>query len=233
MEPLDVLVVLDRSGSMQHAKADHEGGLRSFVNDQKSGAGEVRFTLIQFDSVNPCEIIYDRAALDDVKDIVLTPRGWTPLLDAFGRAVEHLSKSDLTNVVCMVITDGQENASREWTRERLKARVTELEAKGWTFLFLGANIDSFGEAAKMGVPMAGVMDFDNMDADAIRNMYGATSSNTMRARGAQAQGQSVNSAKVHYSYTADQRAKSKSGKDTTSGSVPSSGDTSPDKETTR
>lgn len=234
MEPLDVLVVLDRSGSMQHAKEDHEGGLRSFVNDQKNAPGDVRFTLIQFDSVNPCEVIYDRAKLDDVRDIVLIPRGWTPLLDAFGRAVEHLSKLNLTNVVCMVITDGQENASREWTRERIKAMVKELDAKGWTFLFLGANIDSFAEAGSMGVAMAGVMDFNNDDSAAVRNMYSATSANTLRSRGAQAQGQSVNSAKVHYNYTDDQKAAAKGGTTTSggvSGTVSSSGNPSSNKET--
>ena len=231
MEPLDVLVVLDRSGSMQHAKADHEGGLRSFVNDQKSGAGEVRFTLIQFDSVNPCEIIYDRAALDDVKDITLIPRGWTPLLDAIGRAVEHLSKHNLTNVVCMVVTDGMENASREWTRERIKARIKELEGQGWTFLFLGANIDSVGEAAPMGFAASGVMDFNNNDPVAIGAMYSATSENTLRSRGAQAIGMSVNSARVNFTYTEEQRRRAKGGKDTTSGTVSSSRDTPSDKET--
>lgn len=111
----------------------------------------MRFTLIQFDTANPCEVVYDRVRLDDVGPITLTPRGGTPLLDAMGRALDHLTKYNPEEVIVMVITDGEENESREWTCDRIKARVTELEAKDWKFLFLGANIDAFAEAGGLGI----------------------------------------------------------------------------------
>src|SRR4051812_47875829 len=111
MIDLDILVILDRSGSMESAKADHIGGLRSFVADQRALGGDVRLTLTQFDTVNPCEILYDRTPLEQVGPIELIPRGGTPLLDAVGLALAHLKAQQLTapaaQTIVMVVTDGE------------------------------------------------------------------------------------------------------------------------------
>jgi len=121
---LDLLVILDRSGSMQTGKEDHEGGLRSFVEDQRKLSGDVRFTLVQFDTTNPCEVVYDRAKLEDVTNISLIPRGGTPLEDAIGQSLTHLSKYSPDEVICMIITDrpehgidGVDRGSREGPRQ--------------------------------------------------------------------------------------------------------------------
>ncbi len=109
----EIVVLLDRSGSMQHGKDDHEGGLMSFVEDQQQLEGNVRFTLIQFDNVEPCEIVYDGVPIADVDQIKLIPRGGTPLLDAVGLTIAHvaerLADTKPDQVVVMIITDGQEN----------------------------------------------------------------------------------------------------------------------------
>lgn len=205
---LDILVILDRSGSMQHAKSDHEGGLKSFVEDQKSLAGDVRFTFVRFDSYDPCEIVYDRVPLDHVTDIQLVPRGGTPLLDAMGKALAHLEGRQILNqserTVCMVITDGQENESREWSKAQVAARVKDLEAKSWVFLFLGANIDSFSEAGSVGVSAMMAMDFSN-DAQGVKAAYAATSSNLRGARCTATESDFRSS----MNYTDDQRASAK------------------------
>jgi Mg-chelatase subunit ChlD len=150
MIDLDILVILDRSGSMQDAKSDHEGGLRSFVEDQRSLAGEVRFTLVQFDTTDPCEVVYDRVALDLVTDVTLVPRGGTPLLDAMGLAIAHLKKQQAlapaAHTLVMVVTDGEENSSHEWSKAQVKALVDELEKGTGKVLYLGANVDAFAEA---------------------------------------------------------------------------------------
>src|SRR3954470_19575997 len=134
MIDLDILVILDRSGSMESAKGDHIGGLRSFVEDQKSLGGDVRLTLVQFDTVNPCDIVFDRLPLADVGPIDLVPRGGTPLLDAMGLAIAHLlarqSAEPAAHTITMVVTDGEENSSHEWDLARVKQLVTELEKKG-------------------------------------------------------------------------------------------------------
>ncbi len=175
----EIVVILDRSGSMQDAKADHEGGLKSFVADQQALPGDVRFTLVQFDSQNPCEIVYDGTPINDVKEIILTPRGGTPLLDAIGLATSHVEKrlkdAKPDQIIVMVITDGQENSSREWNRERIKSRISELEKREWKFLYLGANVDAFGEAGMLGVARTAAMSFNNANAGAIGAAYAATS----------------------------------------------------------
>lgn len=204
---MDLLVVLDRSGSMAGMRKDHEGGLRSFVEDQKDLDGEVLFTLVQFDSQNPCEIMYDRTPIRDVGQIDLIPRGGTPLLDAMGGAMAHLSKhKDLGPVVCMVITDGEENASHEWTRDKIKARVAELEQANWTFLFLGANIDSFSEAASLGMAAAGTANFNNASHQAVASTYTASTNNLRSYRRAAASGVTGQSLSGTMSYDTTQRA---------------------------
>ena len=157
MDKTEFVILLDRSGSMQTAREDHEGGLRSFIRDQRALAGDVRLTLAMFDSHDPCDIVLDDTPLHDVEEgkIELVPRGCTPLLDAVGRIVSHVSvrhvqsKPDMT--ILMIITDGQENASKEWTKEKVKNLLTGKEADGWKVLYLGANVDEFSEAGAMGI----------------------------------------------------------------------------------
>lgn len=177
---LDVMVILDRSGSMAAAKYDHEGGLATFVKEQSKLDDDVRFTLVQFDNENPCEVVYDRTPIANVGKIELHPRGWTPLLDAIGLATAHLEKIAPGAVVCMVVTDGQENASKEYTKAQIKTRVAELEKKGWTFTFLGANIDSFSVGAQIGMPMAATADFSN-NPIGVAHAYASFSANLMSA----------------------------------------------------
>lgn len=204
----DILVILDRSGSMMDARTDHEGGLRSFVADQQQLEGDVTFTLVQFDSVNPCEVVYDYVPIATVGAITLTPRGGTPLLDAIGKATAHLEARQVQPVdhtLVLVITDGHENNSREWTKARVKDRVLALEARGWTFLFLGANIDSFAEAVALGMPMAGSANYTAAPAS-VGTAYGMTARNVLRARTMSytgATGQSVTSA---MNYTVEDQA---------------------------
>lgn len=207
----EIVVILDRSGSMQSAKSDHEGGLNSFVQDQKGLAGDVRFTLVQFDSEEPCDIVYDGVPIQDVAKCALIPRGGTPLLDAIGKAVAHVAArvDTLTvkpqQVVVMVITDGEENSSREWTLPRIKQLIQEREGPhGWKFLFLGANVDAFSEAGRLGIAMASSMQFAQ-NPQSVNAAYHATSQNMMSARQAFAGGASQVGAYRNYTYTDEQR----------------------------
>lgn len=165
MHRTEVVVILDRSGSMQAARKDHEGGLRTFVDDQKKVDGDVRFTLIQFDSQEPCGVVYDGTPIGDVKSIELVPRGSTPLLDAIGLGLAHVEKRIANQtpdqVIVAVITDGEENASKEFTKETIRKRIADCEAKGWTVLYLGANVDAFAEAGKLGTSQMKSANFAN------------------------------------------------------------------------
>jgi hypothetical protein len=208
---LDFAICLDRSGSMQSRKSDHEGGLRSFIEDQRTLSDEMRVTLIQFDTTDPCEIKLDRVPLAEVDtaQITLIPRGGTPLYDAIGRAVAHLRRT-LTpqdNVVVVIITDGEENSSHEWTKPKVKALVDELEAASWKFLFLGANFDAFTEGESLGFARAAAASYQ-ASGQSVNAMYGAVAANTLKARHsvASAGGQMTNSAKSAWNFTPDQIA---------------------------
>lgn len=205
----ELMVILDRSGSMQSARADHEGGLKSFVDDQKKLAGKVLFTLSQFDDHNPCELVYDGVSIDLVDKLELIPRGGTPLLDAIGKAVAHLltrlngqtEKPD--QVICMVITDGEENSSREYRRAQIKQMVEEREKDGWKFLFLGANIDAFTEAGSFGVGAGYSANFVN-SGQSVKAMYSHTSGNVVRSRMMSAQGLDAQATYSALAYTSAQ-----------------------------
>lgn len=210
MKRTDVVVLLDRSGSMQARKDDHEGGLKSFIEDQKSLDGDVRLTLIQFDTTDPCEVIHDATPIADVDGVRLIPRGGTPLLDAMLLAAAHAEKNIPadSNVIFMVITDGEENSSREASRDAVKDCVKSLEAKGWVFLFLGAGIDAFAEAAKAGVAMDFASPVVNTK-DGVQAMYANVTNKVWASRTSSAKGQSLRSAELQYA--ADERSNLTSG----------------------
>lgn len=202
MKKTKVVVLLDRSGSMEERKADHVGGLRSFVSDQKSEPGDVSMTLIQFDSHDPCEIKLDDTPIQDVdtSKIELVPRGGTPLLDAIMRATAHVEQKVASedNVMFMIITDGEENSSREANKTIVKNRLTALEAKGWVVMYLGANVDAFHEAGQIGISMRGTAGYSN-NAAAIGAMYDDIKGKAWKARTSAVRGQSLSASDFEYS----------------------------------
>lgn len=156
-------LLLDRSGSMESIRADVIGGFNRFLAAQQRDGEDALVTLVQFDSVDPQEVVHDAVPVADVApldDATFVPRGGTPLLDATGlllarakeRAARRAKKGKAAEEILFVtITDGEENQSREVTREQLVRRITRLEAKGWTFAFLSAGLDAYGEARGMGI----------------------------------------------------------------------------------
>lgn len=204
----EIVVVLDRSGSMQHGRDDHEGGLQSFVQDQKQLPGDVRFTLIQFDNVDPCEILYDGVPISEVAEIRLIPRGGTPLLDAVGLSIAHvaerLADAKPDQVVVMIITDGQENSSREYKRDHVKKMIEEYENRGWKFLYLGADVDAFAEAGGLAIGAGSALAMKKSPA-AIRSAYAATSENMLESREMLQAEASLDDAYAAYEYKPSQR----------------------------
>jgi uncharacterized protein YegL len=231
-EYMEIVVILDRSGSMMSGRSDHEGGLKSFVEDQKKLGGDVRFTLVQFDHVDPCEVIYDGVPIENVDKIELLPRGGTPLLDAIGRAVAHvdarIGSKTPDQVLVMIITDGEENESHEWTREKVKALIAEKEKKSWKFLYLGADVDAFHEARSLGININAAMAVNKLSslgpcgpkgaAGPIGMSYAAVSCNTTKARNLKRGCAAVSKADLDacYSYTEEQRTSAKVGNVNTS-----------------
>ena len=157
----EIVFILDRSGSMSGLEDDTIGGFNSMIRKQQDEAGEALVSTVLFD--NMTEVIHDRVNIRDIKPLTRNEyyvRGSTALLDAVGKAIHHIGnvhkyarEEDRPEKTLFVITtDGMENASREYTYDRVRRIIERQKEKyGWEFLFLGANIDAAKEAARFGI----------------------------------------------------------------------------------
>lgn len=155
----EIIIILDRSGSMQSTKHDAIGGFNSFVAEQKKIEGEATLTLVQFDTYY--EVNYedkDIMLVEELNERTYVPRGSTALIDAMGRAIFQAEsrwsakkKEEQPNMVVVIITDGEENSSREYLMSDVNARIGSLREKGWEFVFIGANQDAIKTGARFGI----------------------------------------------------------------------------------
>lgn len=153
--------LLDRSGSMQSIKSDIEGGFTAFVEEQRKGAGECLASLAQFDDVY--EVVYVDKPVADVPPLDLRPRNMTALHDAMGRLITDAGAKLAAlpedqrpgTVIVAIMTDGLENASKEWHAPAIKALV-ELQTSQyhWEFLYMGADQDAVEVGAGLGIAAA-------------------------------------------------------------------------------
>ena len=157
----EMVFILDRSGSMSHLEADTIGGYNSLLEQQKKEEGEAVVTTVLFD--DKYELVHDRADIKKVSPLTdreYFARGLTALLDAIGKTVNHIKErhkyapdGELPGkTVVVIITDGFENASSEFTKSQIKSLIeSQKEECGWEFLFLGANIDAVSTARDYGI----------------------------------------------------------------------------------
>lgn len=162
-----ILLIVDRSGSMQMIQADAEGAIASFVADQAKVPGKCTIRLVDFDT--EYRVVYPSTPVADVPPYTLTPRGMTALLDAVGKGITEFGE-ELTalpddqrpgKVIVVVQTDGEENSSREWTNDQVKSLIKQQEeGYAWTFLYLGANQDAISVGGRMGFNPGQSMTYD-------------------------------------------------------------------------
>lgn len=158
---VDVTFVLDESGSMGSVWDDTMDGFNSFLKEQRDCEKHVSVSLVTFNSEAKILFIAKPVKLvDDLTAKSYRPGGCTALLDALGGAIDaagtrldSLSEEDRPGkVLFVVLTDGYENASREYKQADIKTRIEhQIEKYNWEFLFLGADIDAFGEASNIGI----------------------------------------------------------------------------------
>lgn len=158
----ELVFILDKSGSMSGLETDSIGGYNSMLAQQRALTHDCLITTVLFD--NECLLLHDRLKLTKVKDMThkdYLVGGSTALLDAIGQTIQHMSQvKDARNVLFVIITDGQENASRQFTVQTVKRLLEQQkEAKGWEFIFLGANIDAVETASRMGISPDHAADF--------------------------------------------------------------------------
>ncbi|MEM8558627.1 MAG: hypothetical protein AAGG50_12465 [Bacteroidota bacterium] len=187
----ELVCILDRSGSMESIRADAIGGFNAFLGEQKKLDGEARLTLVLFDHE------YDRrldaaplAEVEPLTEATFVPRGNTALLDAIGRTIDdvgaRLARTPEAerpgSILVCILTDGMENASSDYTRDRVKSMIEHQQKKyGWEFQFLAANQDAFAEASRIGIARPNAMPFA-ADAAGTKAAFAQVSARATKAR---------------------------------------------------
>jgi len=163
------IFILDDSSSMQYHRSGTISGFNEFLDVQKNSEIPTKVSLYKFNGshVTPVISYVDAKAVEPLTSATYNPMGSTNLLDAVGtvlRRVNELNagkkkeKRDMLQIV--VLTDGEENSSREYTNEMIKGMIHAAEEKNWTFMFLGANVDAFSVGGGMGFRTSNTLQYD-------------------------------------------------------------------------
>jgi len=201
--------LLDRSGSMQTIVDDTVGGFDAFIAEQRKSPGECRVTLAQFD--DHYEEVYADRPIADVPSLVLEPRGTTALLDSIGRLVidagkrlEALPEDQRPGTVVVgIMTDGMENASREWAHPQVKQLIEkQTQDYEWQFLYLGADQDAIEVGMSIGVGAGHAVTYGR---GKVKQAMAATAANVTRYREARAGGMPAPAAAMLAEFTEEQR----------------------------
>ena len=196
-----IIMIVDRSGSMQTCKEATEEGINGLFAGQAREEGWATASLYQFDTEH--DLVFAHVPLGEVPPYRLVPRGGTALLDAIGFAfaregewLASLAQDQRPGAVIAVIaTDGMENASREYKRPQIQESIKlQQEAYSWQILFIGANMDAVQVAASYGIPAPQAMTFRPSPAGTARSLR---SVHQAMSRGRRGEG---------YGFTAQERA---------------------------
>ena len=156
----ELVFILDRSGSMGGLESDTIGGFNGMLGKQKKEEGEANITTVLFD--DEVEVVHDRFPIEVVKPLTEEDyyvRGCTALLDAVGSTVKKMEniqkrlpeEMKAEKIIFVITTDGQENASQEYSYKMVKSMIEQQQEKGWQFIFMGANIDAAKEAESIEI----------------------------------------------------------------------------------
>jgi uncharacterized protein YegL len=203
MSKTSITFLLDKSGSMEAIRDDTIGAFNAYLDELKKDSEGIQLSLVLFDSIS-VEKVHVNRPLAEVPPLgrkVYVPHGSTPLIEAVHKtikAVEKATEGDTdTKVIICIQTDGQENSSsREYTWDGLNAIIKEKTAAGWQFNFMGASIDAYQQASRMGIGVGQTMSYDSRDAGATKAAFVGSASNVRSYVG----GQSLNT-----SYSTDQK----------------------------
>lgn len=180
---LETLVsfILDKSGSMGAVRESTISGFNEYLKTLKNKKVQMSFSLTLFDTA--VEKLYVNVPLKKIEELnekTYTPDGMTALYDAVCQTIVEIEKTitkDQKSLV-VIMTDGEENASQEYTQKELKKKIEELtKTKLWSFVFLGANQDAWANAQKFGISKMNVAAFNSTDAG-ITATFSGLSANT-------------------------------------------------------
>jgi hypothetical protein len=204
-----IYFLLDRSGSMQSIVDDTVGGFDAFIAEQRKTPGECRVTLSQFD--DHYDEVYADRPIAEVPSLVLEPRGTTALLDSVaklvidaGRRLAALPEDQRPGTVIVgIMTDGLENASREWSHPQVKELIErQTRDYSWQFLYLGADQDAIEVGASIGVGAGQAVTYGR---GKVKQAMAATAANVSSYRRARAAGMPAAAAAAMSEFTEEQR----------------------------
>lgn len=205
-----IAMVLDESGSMMSCQAATIAGFNEFIAGQRAAkdAGKAYVSLFQFDSPH-IKTVFANRPIEEVPNInkdTYQPNGGTNLLDAIGAAITSVNqfltgikKEDRPGVIITIMTDGQENASRNYNNQMIKDMVAACEKKDWTFTFLGANIDAFAVGSTFGMTTQNTVSYNTTS---MANTMASVSASTVRTRSGKLAGLSTQEIYNQGMYTA-------------------------------
>lgn len=165
---MDIIFIMDRSGSMTGFSEDTIGGFNSFVEKEKEKDINTYVTTILFD--NDYEILYERKEINKVEKLTekeYWPRGTTALLDAIGKTITSFERKIDGKALVVIMTDGYENASVEFSKKQIKEMIDNHD---WEFIYLGAEIDSYSEASQFGFSKSRIANYDR-SAKAVDEVF--------------------------------------------------------------
>jgi hypothetical protein len=191
----DIICILDRSGSMETIKTDVLGGFNSFLEQQKQVEGDARISVVLFD--NEYNMLYENIDIKKAQSLTTetyVPRATTALYDSVGitldRYIDMLSNTPFEKradkVLCVIATDGLENASRKYSQQQIKEMIEEMRNEfHWEFIFLAANQDAMLTATSMGISAGNSLNFA-YSGDGVKAAYSTMSNVTSKYRCASA-----------------------------------------------
>jgi hypothetical protein len=187
----DITIILDRSGSMESVKSDTIGGFNSFLSEQQKIEGEASISLVQFD--DQYEVVYSDKDIRNAPRLTeetFQPRGMTALYDAIGRTINSVGErlADLAeeerpdSVVFVILTDGFENASREFSAVKVNQMIThQRDTYKWEFIFIGANQDAIISAQAIGIGAHAALTYA-ANAEGTAEAFGSVAKNVASYR---------------------------------------------------
>ncbi len=176
---IEIVCIIDKSGSMNSIKSDAIGGFNAFLEEQKDFQENALLTFVLFN--DEYFLIHNGANLKDVQPLsnqTFKPSGMTALLDAVGKTIaiikgrhaEMKKEKRPGKVLMAILTDGEENASEEYSRQQIFDMIELQKEEGWEFLFLAANQDAIKAAESIAIPSDRTIDFDATD-DGIQDAF--------------------------------------------------------------